>query len=296
MRESITRRVPVFPLFITLILAVIPALLGARSASAEPFTHARRQAAGSATLLAAGDIEGCQSGRPASTSLATAAIIQRNTGTVAPLGDLVQDTQARLRDFQNCYGPAWGRFLGRTRPTPGNHDYATAGAAGYFSYFGPRAGTPGRGYYSYLLGSWHIVVLNSNCAQVGGCGAGSPQDRWLRADLAAHPSRCTLAYWHHPLFSSAYVTLAPNMRRFWQDLYSAGADVVLNGHLHVYERFAPQTPYGRADPARGIREFVVGTGGTGLGRFRVVKANSQVRNASTHGVLRLTLGSGWYQW
>lgn len=279
-----------FALLAVMLLAAAPAVAGARTAPA------RQRRARPATLLAAGDIEGCQHGRPARQSMATARIIQRSRGTVAPLGDLDQGGQARLRDYRDCYGPAWGRFRARTRPALGNHDYVTPGAAGYFAYFGSRAGPAGRGYYSYRLGTWHIVVLNSSCQAAGGCGPGSRQDRWLRADLRAHRARCTLAYWHRPLISSAMHGDANGVRRLWQDLYAAGAEVVLNGHLHSYERFAPLTPYGRVNQARGIREFVVGTGGTRLAPIRDARPASRARNSTAHGVLRLTLGRGWYRW
>ena len=216
----------------------------------------------SATLLAAGDISVCTNGTPHVGAAATAAILGANSGTVAPLGDVDYDGGA-LSDYQNCYGQTWGKYLSRTRPAVGNEDYATAGAAGYFAYFGALAGPSGKGYYSYDLGAWHIVVLNSNCAAVGGCQAGSPEETWLKADLAAHPAQCTLAYWHQPLFTSGSVHSGVTaVRPFWQDLYNAGTEVVLNGHNHQYERFAPQTPTGAADPAKGIREFVVGTGGS----------------------------------
>jgi acid phosphatase type 7 len=187
------------------------------------------------------------------------------------------------------------------RPMPGNHEYDTRGAAGYFHYFGRAAGDPGKGYYSYDLGEWHIVALNSNCKEeeVGGCEASSQQVRWLKADLAANKDqRCTLAYMHHPRFSSGkehgnihYV------KPLWEALYEAGADVVLSGHEHNYERFAPQTPAGRADPQRGIREFVVGTGG-GKGHYPISEpiAISEVHNDETYGVLKLTLRPKSYEW
>ena len=250
----------------------------------------------SATLLAAGDISVCTNGTPHVGAAATAAILGANSGTVAPLGDVDYDGGA-LSDYQNCYGQTWGKYLSRTRPAVGNEDYATAGAAGYFAYFGALAGPSGKGYYSYDLGAWHIVVLNSNCAAVGGCQAGSPEETWLKADLAAHPAQCTLAYWHQPLFTSGSVHSGVTaVRPFWQDLYNAGTEVVLNGHNHQYERFAPQTPTGAADPAKGIREFVVGTGGYSHYAFGTPKPNSEVRNSTAYGVLKLTLDPGSYSW
>ena len=242
-------------------------------------------------LIAAGDIAGC--GHLGDT--ATAAVVASNFGTVATLGDHAYNNGSTTQ-FANCYGPTWGRFKRRTRPAVGNHEYRTPGAAGYFNYFAGRAGQRGKGWYSYNLGSWHVVVLNSNCSKVA-CGKGSEQERWLRADLAAHANKCTLAYWHHPRFSSDNRHGNwPMVGPFWEALYEYGADLVLAGHAHVYERFAPQTPWGNADPSFGIRQFTVGTGGNGLYGFRGVKPNSQVRNANTLGVLKLSLRSGGYDW
>jgi hypothetical protein len=198
------------------------------------------------------------------------------------------------QDYQNCYNPSWGLYKAQTLPTTGNHEYNTTGASGYFNYFGAAAGDPTKGYYSYDLGSWHVVVLNSNCAKVGGCGGTSPQVQWLQADLSAHPSACTLAYWHEPRFSSSQ-TSTP-FGAFWSALYKAKAEVVLNGHRHNYERFAEQTPGGLAKPGRGIREFVVGTGGENLVSFTTTAANSEARDASTFGVLKLTLHPNSYDW
>jgi hypothetical protein len=178
----------------------------------------------------------------------------------------------------------------------GDGEYETAGASGYFNYFGEAAGDPQEGYYSYDLGSWHVIVLNSNCSEVGGCGAGSAQERWLRSDLEANPSACTAAHFHHPRFSSSEHGSSSAVAPFWEALYEAGADVVLSGHAHNYERFAPQTPSGQADPAQGIRQFVVGTGGRSLISFGAVQANSKVRIADTYGVIKLTLHPEGYEW
>ncbi|HET7292121.1 MAG TPA: Ig-like domain-containing protein [Vicinamibacteria bacterium] len=242
-------------------------------------------------LVGAGDIASCSGVKDD----ATAALLDGIDGTVLTTGDNVypDGTDAEFRD---CYDPTWGRHKARTRPATGNHDYHVPGAAGYFNYFGPAAGEPTKGYYSYELAGWHIVVLNSECAQVGGCTRTSPQGQWLQADLAAHPAACTLAYWHKPRFSSGGNhggTTA--VHDFWQLLYEAGADVVLNGHEHSYERFGKQNPAAAADPA-GIREFVVGTGGAGLYAFGPPVANSEVRNDTTHGVLKLTLDARGYEW
>jgi ABC-type transport system involved in cytochrome c biogenesis ATPase subunit len=200
--------------------------------------------------------------------------------------------------FANCYGPTWGRFKDRTRPAPGNHEYHSDGASGYVRYFGAAAGEPKKGYYSYDLGEWHIIVLNSECADVEGCNAGSAQDLWLRQDLKAHPAACTLAYWHKPLFSSgAAHGDDPEVKPLWDALYAANADVVIGGHDHHYERFAPQDPSGNPDPQRGIREFVVGTGGKNSHRkLAGFERNSEVRQADTFGVLKLTLHPTSYDW
>lgn len=211
------------------------------------------------------------------------------------LGDNQYENGA-LAKYQASYGPTWGSFKAITHPASGNHEYLTAGAAGYFSYFGAAAGDPAKGYYSFDLGGWHLIVLNSNCAAVGGCGAGSPQQQWLAADLAAHPGVCTLAYWHHPRFSSGPHGDDPLSQTFWADLHAAGADLILNGHDHVYERFAPQNPAGAADPAQGIRQITVGTGGKNLTGFPLIRLNSEVRNAATFGVLELTLYPNGYAW
>jgi 3',5'-cyclic AMP phosphodiesterase CpdA len=178
----------------------------------------------------------------------------------------------------------------------GNHEYNTPGAAGYYRYFGAAAGRPTEGWYSYELGAWHVVVLNSNCASVGGCNAGSTQERWLRADLAAHPARCTLAAWHHPRFSGGNHGDDPQYTAFWRALEDAGAELVINGHDHDYERFAPRRGDGARDDARGLREFVVGTGGTRLLPIERVAPDSEARNASAHGVLQLTLHPDGYDW
>jgi hypothetical protein len=245
-----------------------------------------------AVLVGAGDIADCRNLIGAES---TAKLLDQIFGTVMAVGDLAYPDGSK-EDFV-CYDKTWGRARSRTRPAPGNHEFHAAGATPYFAYFGGLAGDPKTGYYSYDLGAWHIVVLNSECKDVGGCEAGSPQERWLRADLASHPVTCTLAYWHRPLFSSGSAhgnDLA--IRPLWDALYDANADVVINGHDHDYERFAPQTPGGAPDPVRGIREFVVGTGGKGLRPFGVPKPHSEARNAEAFGVLKLTLHAKSYDW
>jgi hypothetical protein len=192
-------------------------------------------------------------------------------------------------------------LLAVSHPATGNHEYlnsveSTAGA-GYFAYFGAAAGAVGQGWYSFDLGGWHLISLNAQCAAVGGCQKGSVQERWLAADLKAHPNKCTIAYWHQPRFSSGQHGDEAAYSAFWNDLYKAGADLVLNGHDHDYERFAPQNPAAQADPTYGIREFVVGTGGEDQRPFRAVaSANSEVREDHTFGVLDLTLNADSYTW
>lgn len=242
-------------------------------------------------LVGAGDVASCSS----SGDSGTAARIDRIPGTVFTAGDNAYPSGTAAQ-FANCYKPTWGRFKTRTRPVPGNHEYVTKDAIPYFAYFESRAGTGGQGWYAYDVGAWRIYSLNSNCAYVGGCGVGSAQEAWLRADLAANPHACVAAIWHHPLFSSGKHGGTDSTRPLWDALYDAGADVVINGHDHDYERFALQRPDGTADPAHGIREFVVGTGGGGRRSFSTVQANSQVRKAGLFGVLKLELKATSYTW
>jgi PKD repeat protein len=214
---------------------------------------------------------------------------------VLPLGDLQYPT-GTLAEFQASYDPSWGRVKGITFPAPGNHDYDELGAAGYFQYFGPVAGDPAEGYYSFDVGDWHVVSLNSNCGDVGGCDAGSTQEQWLRNDLANNPRACTLAYWHHPRFSSGFHGDDSDVEPLWRALYEAGADVALSGHDHDYERFALQTATGALDTAYGIRQFVVGTGGKSLRPLAVLSPNSEVFDSSSFGVLFMTLRADAYEW
>jgi acid phosphatase type 7 len=244
-------------------------------------------------LVGAGDISSCYVGNQGDE--ATARLLDVITGAVFTAGDNAYP-DGTLDQFNTCYDPTWGRHKARTHPAPGNHEYHTSNAAGYFSYFGAAAGDPSQGYYSYDLGAWHIIVINSNCGFIGGCQAGSAQEQWLRADLAAHPANCTLAYWHHPRFSSGFHGNNTEMRPIWQALYEAGADVVISAHSHGYERFAAQDPQGVADPLNGLREFVVGTGGDKFEQMGAIQPNSEVRNYATHGVLKLTLHPTGYDW
>lgn len=221
-------------------------------------------------------------------------LVNAGLAAVLPLGD-TQYKAGELADFRLSYDPSWGRVLSITRPSVGNHEYGTPGAGGYYDYFGTKAGRRGVGYYSYDVGRWHLIALNAQCGYVS-CAAGSAQLKWLAADLAAHPNTCTLAYWHQPRFSSGHHGGNAAYDAFWRTLYAAGADIVLNGHDHDYERFAPQNPSGQADTARGIREFVVGTGGNGHYDFRTPLATSRVRDNTTFGVLKLTLHPTSYDW
>ncbi len=243
-------------------------------------------------LLAAGDIADCTNLAGAE---ATAKILEENEGVVAAIGDLAYPDGTK-ENFQ-CYDQTWGRVKNRTRPAPGNHEFHSQGATFYFEYFGKEAGDPKDGFYSYDLGAWHIISMNSECTEIGGCNEGSREEKWLRADLAAHPAACTLAYFHKPLFSSGGAHGdAPEIRPLYQALYDANADVILSGHDHDYERFAPQDPNGKLDRARGIREFVVGTGGKNHRPFGAPEATSEVRDTTTFGVLKLTLKPNGYDW
>jgi hypothetical protein len=248
-------------------------------------------------LVGAGDIVWCQDQRGAE---ATAKLIENTPGAVFALGDLVYDA-GNLAQFQNCYGATWGKFKARTHPALGNHEYVAPAAKAYFAYWGTQAGPRSKGYYSYDLGAWHIVVLNTNCDSpgVGGCAVGTPQEVWLRQDLSEHASSCIVAYGHHALFSSGIFkshAVHPELKPFWEDLYAAHADLVLAGHEHTYERFDPQDPEGRSDPQHGIREIVVGTGGRSHDVLGVPMANSAVQNSETYGVLKLTLSPQGYTW
>jgi hypothetical protein len=243
-------------------------------------------------FVGAGDISSCSSNNDE----ATAELLDNIAGTVFLVGDNVYPN-GTSSEFANCYQPTWGRHKARTRPVPGNHDYNTSGGSGYFGYFGSAAGTPGQGYYSYDLGQWHIIALNSEITKT----ATSPQMQWLRADLAAHPNQCTAALWHEPLYSSdggsgsGGVTFS-SVRPFWDTLYAYGADLILNGHRHNYERIAPMKPDGKSDPSYGIRTMVVGMGGIGGSSLTNVFPLSEARNGNTFGVLKLYLYDDSYAW
>jgi 3',5'-cyclic AMP phosphodiesterase CpdA len=237
-------------------------------------------------FVGAGDIARCGVGNPE----ATARLLDMIPGTVFTLGDNVQD-QGTADEYARCFEPTWGRHRSRMLPTVGNHDWYGGAGRPYFDYFGASAGPAGLGYYGTTLGAWHIISLNSEIP----AGPGSPQYEWLKAELAASPAACTLAMWHRPLFTSGPNDYAAHMRDAWRLLHQHGAELVLSGHNHMYERFAPQDADGRADP-RGLRQFVVGTGGYSLyGRVRN-QANSEVLDSDTWGVLKLTLKSSSYTW
>jgi acid phosphatase type 7 len=243
------------------------------------------------TLVVAGDIADCRSAAaPDSAAEATAKLVEAIPGLVLTLGDNTYPVGA-ASEFNDCYTPTWGRFKQRTRPSPGNHDYLTLNADPYYDYFAEIAGPARRGYYSFDYAGWHIISLNSNIDAEND----SAQMQWLRQDIAASKARCTLAYWHHPVFTSGKRGNNGKMKDVWKALHDAGADVVLSGHDHHYERFAPQNIGGNPD-ARGLREFLIGTGGVGITPVGTVQTNSEVRNEKDHGVVKFTLRDNDYDW
>jgi hypothetical protein len=238
---------------------------------------------GTEVFVGAGDIAACDGN-----SEDTARLLDGIGGTVFTLGDHAYP-RGTDEQFRNCYEPTWGRHKGRTRPSPGNHDYESSRTAGpYFDYFGLSAGPAGAGYYSFQLGSWLVLSMNSNASIPA-------QVTWMKNILERSRARCTLAYWHHSLFSSGDETKAEAVRDWWDALYDAGADVILSSHAHLYERFAPQDEWGRPDPERGIRQFVVGTGGAPVHRPGGRAPNSEAL-ISAFGVLKLTLAADGYDW
>ncbi len=284
-------------------LSFISYLIGTpQSASSfDPPMPAQTAAPGAVTFIGAGDISDCGH----KDTQITADILSRFPDAAIFIAGDASNDQGTLRQFQKCFDPYWGHFKPGIRPAIGNHDYGPEGPMGYFSYFGAAAGEPGKGYYSYDLGlpskngAWHIIVLNSECPEAGGCTEGSPQEAWLKADLAAHPARCSIAIWHEPRFTSGIHGNYPIYTDFWKDLYAAGVEIILNGHDHNYERFAPQDPIGNADPQNGIREFVVGTGGAQLSPLRYLilrTANSQKAITGVYGLLKLDLSPDHYDW
>lgn len=263
--------------------------LGLASAASQAQDAAER----GVTVVAAGDIADCgDDGTQFPNAARTAQLIQPDDAVVLTLGDHAYPLGAP-ESFTNCFGGTWGQVRERIRPSPGNHDYMTTDATGYFGYFGAAAGPARRGYYSFDLGGWHFISLNSNVE----AGVGSPQYEWLKADLAAATDAlCTIAYWHHPVFTSGPHGNDPRMAALWELLHAAGVEIVLAGHDHIYERFAPQDARGNADPERGVRAFTAGTGGAQLYSIRAVKPNSEFRDNRNFGVLRLTLFKDSYRW
>lgn len=244
-----------------------------------------------AHILAAGDIGSCLSDGDE----ATARLLDTLPGTIVTLGDNVYPSSGNPASpetiYTQCFHPSWGRHIARIRPSAGNHDYELSPDY-YYAYFGAAAGPFGKGYYSFDLARWHLIALNNEISTA----PESPQMQWLTADLASTSKACVLVYWHEPRFSSGPHGDLPGLQALWQLLYDAKVDVILNGHDHEYERFAPQTPSGLADPVLGIREFVVGTGGSGYYPFVTVRANSEFRSENTFGILRMVLSEGRYHW
>ncbi|HMB74407.1 MAG TPA: metallophosphoesterase, partial [Gammaproteobacteria bacterium] len=240
-------------------------------------------------LVGAGDIASCNGNAEQ-----TALLLDEIPGTVFTTGDHAYE-EGTPAEFDACYQPTWGRHNSRTRPVPGNHDYKTLNATGYYDYFGPAAGDASKGYYSYDIGDWHVVALNSECAFIGGCDSASPQGQWLRRDLVSNPGQCTMAYWHTARYSSSLHGSDPTYSDLWQILFDAGVELVVSAHDHTYERFAPQDANGNAH-ALGVRAFVVGTGGRSLYGISKTEPNSEIHNDDTYGVLKLALNTGSYEW
>jgi len=313
-------------------VAVPPPLEWLRQNLARP--HRRATSSHVPALLAgAGDIARCYPGSDptqfsapdaSNPAMQTAQLLAEiPSATVMVVGDNAYEFGSPF-DYSGCYQPTWGQFRDRTRPAPGNHEYLTPGAAGYFGYFGERSAPP-LGYYSYDLGAWHVIVINSTpqvyaCwppeltemppdfpplpvpvspgpAAGRACAGDVAQQAWLAADLAAHrAARCTIAYFHHPRFSSGMHGNHYQMQKMWDLMYANGVDVVASGHDHLYERFAPQDPEGNADPALGIRQFTVGTGGAEFYSVSTRQPNSEVLINDKHGILVLALGNAGYAW
>jgi hypothetical protein len=243
-------------------------------------------------IAGAGDIANCAYPGAARTS----DLLLSETGSIFTAGDNAYE-DGSTANYTDCYAPTWGRVLGRTiLPAAGNHDWQTPRAAGYLAYFGTVADPQGVTWYSTDLGAWHVIVLDSNCDEVGGCDDASPEGQWLAKDLAASTAHCTLAIWHHPRFSSGEHGDDGHVTPFWKQLYAADAELIINGHDHDYERFAPQDPSGKVERPGGLREIVVGTGGSELRTFKKQAANSEFRLAGVWGVLRLTLHPANYDW
>jgi hypothetical protein len=237
-------------------------------------------------LLAAGDIGLCGSRGAAQTG----EMLDGMQGTILAVGDLAYPHGA-VEDYVSCFDPVWGRHKSRTKPAPGNHEYESPGAQPYFDYFGAAAGPSGLGYYSFKAGDWLVLSLNSN-VPVGGTTA---QAQWIRSELAASTARCALAYFHHPLYSSGPNGDNARLAGLWQLLYDNGVDVIVSAHEHLYERYGPMTPDGQRNDTKGIRQFIVGTGGAGLYSIQRLHPLSEMQIIS-HGLLKLTLSAQGYQW
>jgi hypothetical protein len=247
-------------------------------------------------LIAAGDMVECGIDPPKQTASLVLQLIQENPDAqVITAGDNEYE-DGKAVEFRNCFDPSWGQFKARIHPSPGNHEYHTPNASGYFGYFGEAAGDPQKGYYSFELGAWHIISINSNCGYIGGCGPDSDQIHWLQNDLLTHPNRCTLAYWHHPRWSSGAAGSNPGMDTLWKTLFENGADVVVNGHEHSYERFTPLNGRGEVDLENGLREFIVGTGGRAQRQFNRPIEGSEARSTGVFGVLEFHLFQSSYSW
>ncbi len=282
------------PLILSLIVSLSALGLSASSVMSLSASSVMSLSASSPTLLAVGDIATCGN----LGAFITAGIIQKElkkipNSKLAILGDIAYErgTDAEFK----CYDAAYGQFKDITYPSPGNHEYYTPNATGYYKYFGTRAGDPKRGYYTYKLGNWRIYALNSNCNYIGGCDANSPQVKWLKQTLLQNPSQCSLAYWHHPRFSSGRHGNTSFMQDIWATVAKAGVEVVLAGHDHTYERFAPLDSSGNPNP-KGTQAFVIGTGGRSLYAFINPHPHSQVKQNSSLGVSKFGLEPNGYSW
>jgi acid phosphatase type 7 len=262
--------------------------------------------AGASVMVGAGDIAQCDSRGDELTAVLVDSIMKADSAAgvedmVFTLGDNAYPS-GRARDFAQCWGPSWGdaakRIMKSIRPTPGNHEHITDWAAPYYKYFGDRAGSPRKGYYAYDVGEWRVIALNSVIAVNSGVPPADRkgQEEWLAKELASNKKLCTLAYWHHPRFSSGGHGSDPRVEPLWKTLYDAKVDLALVGHDHHYERFLPQGPQARLDTLRGIPQILVGTGGAELRGIRSRRAaNSAARIEGHFGVLKLTLGAGEYR-
>jgi acid phosphatase type 7 len=247
---------------------------------------------GTDTILAVGDITVCGT----SNDEMTGELVESLPGTILGLGDMAYEAGTE-REFERCFEPSWGAVKARIRPVPGNHEFETAGAGPYYEYFGDAAGTPGLGWYSFDIGEWHVIALNSNCLTTTNlCSDDSAQGDWLEADLARHSNQCTLAFMHRPRWSSGEHGGDSGLGELWTMLADGGVEVLLTAHDHNYERFAPMDANGVADPVGGMREFVVGTGGRSLDPFVTIQPNSEARNNLSYGVLQMALYEDSFTW